>query len=134
VFRRINQVTRSLGYLQDVCQGCASRGREPSIEQPLDTSTAAEEGILDVLRVFAEFETNLRKKSQPEGTPKVKANGVAKGRKPSIVEESGRSRLKAWEPSRLLRHSRSDGFRISRSRLTATLSVFEDHVGKPNNE
>ena len=40
--------------------------------------------FLDMLGVFAEFETNLRKERQLEGIAKAKAAGVYKGRKPSV--------------------------------------------------
>jgi DNA invertase Pin-like site-specific DNA recombinase len=49
-------------------------------EQPIDTTTAAGKAFLDMLGVFAEFETNLRKERQLEGIAKAKANGVYKGR------------------------------------------------------
>src|SRR5215831_7038301 len=55
-----------------------------ALEQPIDTSTAAGKCFLDMLGVFAEFETNLRKERQLEGIAKAKAAGVYKGRKPSI--------------------------------------------------
>jgi hypothetical protein len=38
----------------------------------------------DMLGVFAEFETNLRKERQLEGIADAKARGVYRGRKPSI--------------------------------------------------
>jgi DNA invertase Pin-like site-specific DNA recombinase len=41
-------------------------------EQPIDTSTAAGKCFLDILRVFAEFETNLRRERQLEGIAKLK--------------------------------------------------------------
>jgi DNA invertase Pin-like site-specific DNA recombinase len=53
-------------------------------EQPIDTSTAAGKCFLDMLGVFAEFETNLRRERQLEGIAKAKAAGVYEGRKPSI--------------------------------------------------
>jgi DNA invertase Pin-like site-specific DNA recombinase len=53
-------------------------------EQPIDTSNAAGKAFLDMLGVFAEFETNLRRERQLEGIAKAKAEGVYKGRKPSI--------------------------------------------------
>jgi DNA invertase Pin-like site-specific DNA recombinase len=53
-------------------------------EQPIDTSTAAGKCFLDMLGVFAEFETNLRRERQLEGIAKAKAAGVYKGRPPSI--------------------------------------------------
>src|SRR4029078_11727634 len=56
-------------------------------EQPIDTSTAAGKAFLDMLGVFAEFETNLRRERQLEGIAKAKKEGVYKGRKPSISRE-----------------------------------------------
>ena len=53
-------------------------------EQPIDTSTAAGKAFLDMLGVFAEFETNLSKERQLEGIAKAKAAGVCKGRPASI--------------------------------------------------
>src|SRR4051794_26157429 len=53
-------------------------------EQPIDTSTAAGKAFLDMLGVFAEFETNLRRERQLEGIAQAKSKGVYKGRKPSI--------------------------------------------------
>jgi DNA invertase Pin-like site-specific DNA recombinase len=55
-------------------------------EQPIDTSTAAGKCFLDMLGVFAEFETNLRRERQLEGIAKAKAAGVYKGRPASIDE------------------------------------------------
>src|SRR5215831_8223064 len=49
-------------------------------EQPIGTSTAAGKCFLDMLGVFAEFETNLRRERQLEGIAKAKAEGVYKGR------------------------------------------------------
>jgi hypothetical protein len=53
-------------------------------EQPIDTGTVAGKAFLDMLGVFAEFETNLRKERQAEGIAAAKARGVYKGRKPKI--------------------------------------------------
>jgi DNA invertase Pin-like site-specific DNA recombinase len=39
-------------------------------EQPIDTSTAAGKCVLDMLGVFAEFETNLRRERQLEASPR----------------------------------------------------------------
>jgi DNA invertase Pin-like site-specific DNA recombinase len=63
-------------------------------EQPIDTGTAAGKCFLDMLGVFAEFETNLRRERQLEGIAKAKAAGVYKGRPPSI-EASQVRELKA---------------------------------------
>ena len=53
-------------------------------EQPVDTGTAAGKAFLDMLGVFAEFETNLRRERQLEGIKAAKAKGVYKRRKPTI--------------------------------------------------
>ncbi len=53
-------------------------------EQPIDTGTAAGKCFFDMLGVFAEFETNLRKERQLEGIAKAKAVGIYKGRRVSI--------------------------------------------------
>lgn len=53
-------------------------------EQPIDTRSAAGKAFLDMLGVFAEFETNLRRERQLEGIAAAKARGVYRGRKPSI--------------------------------------------------
>jgi DNA invertase Pin-like site-specific DNA recombinase len=62
-------------------------------EQPIDTSTAAGKCFLDMLGVFAEFETNLRKERQLEGIAKAKAAGVYKGR-PVTIDQAKVSEIK----------------------------------------
>jgi DNA invertase Pin-like site-specific DNA recombinase len=57
-------------------------------DQPIDTSTAAGKAFLDMLSVFAEFETNVRKKRQAEGIARAKANGIYKRRKKTIKAEA----------------------------------------------
>jgi len=67
-------------------------------------TTAAGKCFLDMLGVFAEFETNLRKERQMEGIAKAKAAGVYKGRPPS-VDSAKVQQLKAegWGPSQIAR-------------------------------
>lgn len=82
---RIDRLARSIGDLQDIVRAVRAKGASlKATEQPIDTSTAAGKAFLDMLGVFAEFETNLRKERQLEGIAKAKASGVYKGRKPSI--------------------------------------------------
>lgn len=82
---RIDRLARSIGDLQDIVRTLKAKGAElKATEQPIDTSTAAGKAFLDMLGVFAEFETNLRKERQLEGIAKAKAEGVYKGRKPEI--------------------------------------------------
>jgi len=82
---RIDRLARSIGDLQDIVRAVRAHGATlKATEQPIDTSTAAGKCFLDMLGVFAEFETNLRRERQLEGIAKAKAAGVYKGRKPSI--------------------------------------------------
>src|SRR5277367_5312429 len=85
VVTRIDRLARSLKDLQDIVHELKTRGVAlRSTEQPVDTGTAAGKAFLDMLGVFAEFETNLRRERQLEGIYAAKARGVYKGRKPSI--------------------------------------------------
>ncbi|MGP2965598.1 MULTISPECIES: recombinase family protein [Serratia] len=47
------------------------------------TSSASGKAFLDMLGVFAEFETRLRQERQREGIARAKARGAYKGRKPT---------------------------------------------------
>ena len=84
---RIDRLARSIADLQDIVRQVRSRGASlKATEQPVDTSTAAGKCFLDMLGVFAEFETNLRKERQMEGIARAKADGIyaGKGRPASV--------------------------------------------------
>jgi DNA invertase Pin-like site-specific DNA recombinase len=83
----VPMVTRidRIADLQDIVRQVRARGASlKAMEQPIDTSTAAGKCFLDMLGVFAEFETNLRRERQLGGIAKAKATGVYKGRRVSI--------------------------------------------------
>jgi DNA invertase Pin-like site-specific DNA recombinase len=85
VVTRVDRLARSIADLQDIVRTLKEKGASlKATEQPIDTSTAAGKAFLDMLGVFAEFETNLRRERQLEGIAKAKTAGVYKGRKPSI--------------------------------------------------
>ena len=82
---RIDRLARSVWDLQNLVHDLRQRGIAlRATEQPIDTTTAAGKCFLDMLSVFAEFETNLRRERQAEGIAEAKAQGVYQGRKPSI--------------------------------------------------
>lgn len=82
---RVDRLARSVADLQDIVRELRTKGAAlRATEQPIDTSTAAGKAFLDMLGVFAEFETNLRRERQLEGIAKAKAEGVYKGRPRSI--------------------------------------------------
>ena len=85
VVTRIDRLARSIKDLQDIVHEL--KGKCVALratEQPVDTGTAAGKAFLDMLGVFAEFETNLRRERQLEGIKAAKEKGIYKGRKPSI--------------------------------------------------
>jgi DNA invertase Pin-like site-specific DNA recombinase len=85
VVTRIDRLARSIKDLQDIVHTLKSRGVTlKATEQPIDTRSAAGKAFLDMLGVFAEFETNLRRERQLEGIAAAKERGVYRGRRPSI--------------------------------------------------
>ena len=85
VVTRIDRLARSVKDLQDIVHELKARGVAlRATEQPVDTGSAAGKAFLDMLAVFAEFETSLRRERQLEGIRAAKARGVYKGRKPRI--------------------------------------------------
>ena len=92
---RIDRLARSIGDLQDIVRAVKAKGATlKATEQPIDTGTAAGKCFLDMLGVFAEFETDLRKERQLEGIAKAKAAGVYKGR-PASIDPAQIQQLKA---------------------------------------
>ena len=85
VVTRIDRLARSIRDLQNIVYDLDKKGVVLSAtEQPIQTNTSAGKCFLDMLGVFGEFETNLRKERQMEGIAKAKENGVYRGRKPSV--------------------------------------------------
>jgi hypothetical protein len=104
---RIDRLARSIGDLQDIVRTVRARGAVlKATEQPIDTGTAAGKCFLDMLGVFAEFETNLRRERQLEGIAKAQAAGVYKGR-PASIEGSRVREPKANGCGRVISRRRS---------------------------
>jgi DNA invertase Pin-like site-specific DNA recombinase len=88
VVTRIDRLARSVRDLQNIVFDLDKKGVVLSAtEQPIQTNTSAGKCFVDMLSVFGEFETNLRKERQMEGISKAKEKGVYKGRKPSVDVE-----------------------------------------------
>jgi DNA invertase Pin-like site-specific DNA recombinase len=88
VVTRIDRLARSIFDLQVIVK--ALEDKRVSLhctEQPVDTSTAVGKCFLQMLGVFAEFETNLRKERQMEGIARAKAEGRYNGRPPKIDKD-----------------------------------------------
>jgi DNA invertase Pin-like site-specific DNA recombinase len=85
VVTRIDRMARSMKDLRDIVRELKTKGVAlRTADPPIDTGTAAGKAFLDMLGVFAEFETNLRRERQLEGIAAAKARGVYKGREPRI--------------------------------------------------
>jgi hypothetical protein len=102
VVTRVDRLARSLRDLQNLVHELRERGVHlRATEQPIDTSTAAGKAFLDMLGVFAEFETNLRRERQLEGIAAAKQRGVYKGgRRPSALTRCVGCGRAAWGPPR----------------------------------
>lgn len=88
VITRIDRLARSMRDLQNIVHELQQKQVSlKATEQPIDTSTAAGKAFLDMLGVFAEFETNLRRERQAEGIAKAKKAGKYLGRKPVITDD-----------------------------------------------
>lgn len=88
---RIDRLARSVADLEKIVAELRSKGAHlRTIEQPIDTSTPAGMAFLQMLGVFAQFETAIRRERQMEGIAKAKAAGAYKGRKPSVPGEQVR--------------------------------------------
>lgn len=98
VVTRIDRLARSLQDLQVIATTLKSKGAHLfATEQPVDTSTATGKAFFDMLGVFAEFETNLRRERQAEGIAAAKKRGVYKGRPAKIDRSDIARRLIAGE-------------------------------------
>lgn len=84
VVTRIDRLSRSLRDLQNLVHELEGQNiKLRATEQAIDTSSASGKAFLDMLGVFAEFETRLRQERQREGIARAKAKGTYKGRKPT---------------------------------------------------
>jgi DNA invertase Pin-like site-specific DNA recombinase len=95
VVTRIDRLARSIADLAGIVRELEAKGAAlKAIEQPIDTSSAAGRAFLQMLGVFAEFETAIRRERQLEGISAAKERGVYKGR-PATIKADDIAALKA---------------------------------------
>ena len=94
---RIDRLARDIGDLVATVKALEAKGASlQATEQPIDTSTASGKAFLQMLGVFAEFETNLRRERQLAGIAKAKAAGIYAGKgRPKSVDADAIAKLKA---------------------------------------
>ncbi len=119
VVTRIDRLARSIADLAGIVRQLEAKGAAlRAIEQPIDTSTAAGRAFLQMLGVFAEFETAIRKERQLEGIGAAKAKGVYKGRPPKIKADDiaalKAQGIGATEIAERLKIGRASVYRVAR--------------------
>ena len=105
VVTRIDRLARSLKDLQAIVAKLRERGANiAATEQPVDTSTATGKAFFDMLGVFAEFETSLRRERQAEGIAAARRRGIYRGRPPKIdMDAIGHRIAEGQSPTRIAR-------------------------------
>lgn len=86
VITRLDRLARSSVDLHNIIAKLTGKGvRFRCLQQAgIDTDSGMGKLVLAILGAVAEFETDIRKERQREGIDKAKANGIYKGRKPSV--------------------------------------------------
>ncbi|RYZ89651.1 MAG: recombinase family protein [Proteobacteria bacterium] len=79
---KIDRLARSATDLLSIVKELQTKGVELHVlDQNIDTSTPAGRAMLQMLAVFAEFETSIRSERQMDGIARAKAEGTKFGRK-----------------------------------------------------
>ncbi|UTW04516.1 recombinase family protein [Amphritea atlantica] len=85
---KLDRLARNMNDLTNIVQVLEDKGSSLEIlDQNIDTATAAGKAFLQMLGVFAEFETNLRKERQLAGIAKAKQEGKYRGKQATINAE-----------------------------------------------
>ena len=88
VITKIDRLARSAVDLLSIVRELEMDGVSLKVlDQAIDTSTAAGKALLQMLAVFAEFETAIRSERQMDGIARAKATGVRFGRKAKTTPE-----------------------------------------------
>lgn len=82
VVTKIDRLARSATDLLNIVRELETKGVPLMVvDQSIDTGTPAGRAMLQMLAVFAEFETSIRRERQMDGIAKAKADGTKFGRK-----------------------------------------------------
>ncbi|WGI74535.1 recombinase family protein [Sinorhizobium meliloti] len=88
VITKIDRLARSAADLLSIVKELQGKGVELRVlDQSIDTSNPAGRAMLQMLGVFAEFETAIRAERQMDGIAKAKADGTKFGRKPQATPD-----------------------------------------------
>lgn len=85
---KLDRLARNMHDLTNIIETLSSKGASLEIlDQKIDTATATGRAFLQMLGVFAEFETNLRKERQLAGIAAAKAKGKHMGRRAILSQD-----------------------------------------------
>jgi DNA invertase Pin-like site-specific DNA recombinase len=124
---KLDRLARNMKDLIEIVDLLESKGACLEIlDQNIDTCTASGKAFLQMLGVFAEFETNIRKERQMAGIAKAKAEGKYNGRKPSLTESQKeeirrRDHSAGMNPSKLAKE-----YGVSRGTIYNVLELKKD--------
>ena len=117
VVTRVDRCSRSVLDLQMIVKELNEKGVTlTATEQPISTKDATSKCFLDMLSVFAEFETNLRRERQMDGIRIAKQKGKFKGRVAKIdvkqIQKLKNEGLGASEIARQMNIERTSVYRL----------------------
>lgn len=122
---KLDRLARNMNDLLAIVEDVEAKGASLEIlDQRIDTSTATGRAFLQMLGVFAEFETNIRKERQLAGIAKAKRErpDLYSGRKPSIDAEEVKkllgAGLKPVEVAKRLGISRASVYRYKKNDIS----------------
>lgn len=104
IVTRLDRLARSITDLRQIVDRLTAKevGFRALQQGDLDTSTSNGRLMLNMLGAFAEFESDLRRERQREGIDRAKANGIYKGRKPSVpVDEVRKLKAEGMAPTEI---------------------------------
>ena len=85
---KLDRLARNMNDLTNIIEVLNGKGAALEIlDQKIDTSTASGKAFLQMLGVFAEFESNLRRERQLAGIAAAKAKGKHLGRRSLLTDD-----------------------------------------------
>jgi DNA invertase Pin-like site-specific DNA recombinase len=120
---KLDRLARNLHDLTGIVSALESKGAALEIlDQKIDTSTATGRAFLQMLGVFAEFETNLRRERQLAGIAAAKGQGKHLGRK-SILTDKQKQELREKSQAGMNPTALSREYGVSRATVYGILAA-----------
>ncbi len=118
---KLDRLARNTGDLCRIVDVLKDKGASLEIlDQKIDTATATGRAFLQMLGVFAEFETNLRKERQLAGIAAAKAKGKHLGRK-AILSDKQNQEIRVHYQGGMTPTALSQQYGVSRASIYNSL-------------